>query len=346
MGSRQPGRVFGAVSIGIVLLFEGCTQHTPHPLGSAPAPSADSPSASPSAVVIPWINAEPPKEPATPSQRGIRRCRATDLAGTYLSSGAAAGNDINYIAIRDVSGSDCYVKGRPHVRLISTTGRSFPWSSGTTFFPDEGAIEILLEPRTSIPRVNSDIKSGQAKLGFTYFDCDPRDRIDRVVVEFSGQSFVTSVDPNAVSPTGLPACNGSTIQRGAVQTSANNFEPPPFPPSPYRDLLVTISPPDVIETGSRMRFLVSIANNGRETFRFSSPCPGYEESLGESGELATFSYRLNCKGIVIPFAETETFEMFLNVPKGATRHLNLAWQFLPQRDDTPPSSVRVLITSR
>ena len=316
--------------------------HQPSPPPSS-VRSTTSPTPTPSA--IPWIAAPVPKEAPTPSERGIRKCLASDLAGSFLTSEAAAGNDLNVIGVRNISRTDCYVKGRPHVRLLTTGGSPSLWSSGTTFFPDEGVIEILLTPKTPTPKVDSEIKPGQATLGFSYFDCDPRDRFDRVVVEFGGHRFVAMVDPSLIGATGLPACNGGTRRTGPVQPSANNFEPPPTPPSPLQDLRIEMTAPGQATARSRLHFGITLVNTGHTTLRFRAHCPGYAETLGNSRASVTSSYQLNCTGVVIPAGNFAIFEVSLDVPKNLVGHMNLEWRLLPKRTDLPDTSTPILVTS-
>jgi hypothetical protein len=325
-----------------LLLLASCTHA--HPKITASPTLSSSPSAS-ATVAIAWINAPPPAPTRTPSQRGIRRCVATDLAGSYFDTGAAAGNVANYIAVRNTSRTDCFVKGRPHLRLFTTSGIAFPWSAGTTFFPDEGAIEVLLKTRTRATSVESGIPDGEAQLGFSYFDCDPRDVIARAVALFGGRTFATQFRGGQIVASGNAACNGSTVQTGPVQTSVNNFEPPPAPPSPLQDARASIDAPDHVVAGTVLHYDVNVANTGSVPLTLGRSCPGYLESLGDRRVAARESYALNCAGVSISVGNLATFAMELRVPAGFRGHMNLAWWFLPKQSVEPDASAQTLITA-
>ena len=302
-----------------------------------------SPTPTPTPLVVKWVATPPPAIPLTPSQLGIRHCLATDLAGSYLATGAAAGNVLNTIAIRDISRTRCYIKGKPHVRLITADGRAFPWSRpGSTYFPDDGSIEILLTPDTRFPNPGEEIATGLAELGFSYFDCDAKVKIARIIVQFSGRSFSTNLPPNSVGSTGLPACNGVTVQTGPVETTANNFQPPTFAPSPYRDLRLTVDTPSAFRAGTKARFLVTFTNEG-STPVLGSNCPGYRETLKGPGVDESFSYRLNCDSFELGFTDSITFEMFIDVPTHAHGTMTLWWGLLPDHVDSPFEQLPVVV---
>ena len=87
------------VVITLVMLLTACPQTKPRVYASSsPTAVASTPSPTPTAVqAITWISTAAPKPPLTPSERGVPRCLASNLAGRLVGVGAAAGNDLNVI---------------------------------------------------------------------------------------------------------------------------------------------------------------------------------------------------------------------------------------------------------
>ncbi len=335
------------IGITLVLTLGACPQLKPHvSVSSSSAAPAATVSPTPTAIhAIPWISTPPPRPPLTLSERGVPRCLASNLAGRFVGVGAAAGNDLNVMAIANIGRVACYVKGRPHIQVVTTTGESFPWSSGTTYFPDSGAVEILMNPGTRLPGSDEETKMGQARLGFTYFDCDLNDKIASVIVQFNADRFVISVRGQDLAPTGLPACNGTTTRTGPVQTSVNNFEPPVIPPSPYQSAMLSITAPATVKAGSLLRYSISVSDAVSVDLEFPTPCPGYEESLGNSRMSATATFELNCARVDIAAGNYQDFEMQFRVPSTFRGRMTLSWSFLPSTQDRPAPTAPILVTN-
>jgi len=248
-----------------------------------------------------------------------------------MTSEGAAGNDLATLAFVDIGKHPCYLRGRPTVRLLTSTGRVLPHSSGASFFPDDGPIIVVLKPGIQLPKVDGQWSSGQGQLGIQAVDCNPKDKVVRALIDLPTGRLTVQVPPDRITSIG-PACpnvgNGGGVEESI---EVNNFQYPPpdqSGPSLYTSVAVNIDASGPVTSGARFRYLVTLTNLSFNELWFPG-CPTYRQDLSWSGSLTGRALRLNCPSGSIPANGSLTFEMLIDVPSDARGEGTLRWWLDP-----------------
>ena len=342
--SRKRMRAFGlgalvvVAGVGVALGIELIPRrHVAAPIASPP----------PSGHVVAWADDPAPQPSPTPSWApGIAACQAGSLAANFLTTWDAAGNEANVFSIVNVAPQQCYVQGRPEIRLALQSGRTLVSTGTATFFPDDGPIRLVLLPKTAPPPVDGELQPGQAQLAFEWFDCNQADEIKSVSLHLATGTVVAKGDPQRFVRSDLAAC--ANVSSSAPSLSVNNFEtrrPGSETSSDFAILSARLTVPPMADAGERLRYIVTLSNTGQIAMVFNQQkCPVYAESIGAGGAQTSNRYRLNCAGLTIAPGESLDFEMYIRVPATGRGAATLLWVLDPDHAGGAPGTAKVQVS--
>src|SRR6266542_5058 len=250
---------------------------------------------------VPWIPAtpEPSPRPALPPE--VVSCHSSNLAASLKlqgATGALAGS----LALTNRSSSPCTVSGRPHVRLITSTGRALPvarYPVSPAFNPEQPRPPtwpvVVLEP-------------AHRALAFIVWRnwCHPVTEGASWRVTLPGGYSFSLPGPGSIGPRCDTPSAASTLGVAPLEPDLS---------SPKWPLVPMIEAPPAAVAGRSFIYRVTLLHPENEPFRFSW-CPPYREELKLGGKtLAVEAHVLNCGPMgEIPPDTGALFDMVLQVP--------------------------------
>jgi hypothetical protein len=293
---RWPIEVAAAV-LAIVAVATLTLAHLPV---RAPAPVAQS-------GVVPWADLPAPNVAQPFTKPGVRACFASQLVfdvhvadPSYVGAGPANTSFWN-ISVINSSSAECFVGPTMDVTFETAQGplkvSPQPWPGDLVYlhYMDQAVGEIDSFP-CALPRITRLTISPGPGLGST------------------------SLDPGPAGGFGAPCPDRA--QTYMVELTSGGHQ------GGYAALTETsMTAPGIAHPGERVRFLVTITNRPAPRFGIGpgpspvpvvfTPCPTYHLEL-EGIESTFHTYQLNCAAaITIDNFQSETFEMFVDVPADA-----------------------------
>ncbi len=250
---------------------------------------------------VPWIAATPEPSPGPTLPPEVGSCRSSNLAASLKLQGAT-GALAGPLALTNRSSSPCTVSGRPHVRLIDSSGRALPvaqYSVRPAFNPEQPRPPnwpvVVLEP-------------AHRALAFIVWRnwCHPAPEGARWRVTLAGGYSFSLPGPGSIGP----RCDGPS--------AASTLGVAPLEPdlsSPKWPLVPMIEAPPAAVAGRSFIYQVTLFHPENEPFRFSR-CPPYREELKLGGQtLVVEAHVLNCGPVGEISPDTGAlFDMVLQVP--------------------------------
>lgn len=290
---------------------------------AGPPASTPTPTQSPLAYDVPWVDRPAPPGTglsplsASPRPTDAPPCRADQLTTEHMGSQVTQDDGI-VIAFKNASHSTCLLSGVPTVLAygaglspyrVQANGQKAP-ADGPSWNMSRGETTLLwiANPRAC----NENQGGGQS----------PGPRYTSLAVTAPGGGNVT------ISGLSLhPAC-------GVFTTKFYRPKPPTrYAPQPFNHLTATMTMPDSAQAGQVLTYVVTLTNNTKHSVSTNS-CPGYIEWGGDSTIDVKETYALNCNSLSsIDVGQSVRFQMKVAVPADApTGQLTLRWALLTGPD--------------
>jgi len=319
------------VIIAVALVGAVVVSRLPGPAGSAPPIGSSGPSATASAetpsatslvgsplVVVPWVDATPPPQPARPTPRPVppttRACTPDDLTATAEwqgATGAMAGG----IRVTNVSSSACVVDGPPKLAVIK---------AGTTTMPTAYSASKVLPGGTEPPGPGLLEPEDQGSWWLFWTNWCGQDLVPTTVAVTlpDGSGTVAAVPGSSPRPgmSGRPRCDAPSSP-SSLTVTAFEYQPPEPALVEQQPASTTITAPPTASIGQDVTFTVALTNLGDKPALFD-PCPTYSEDLLVAGlrlkPPADHDYALNCSAIEGALAPGATIVLEMRYPIPST----------------------------
>lgn len=265
-----------------------------------------------------------PERTPEPIPSGVRACPAADLAAAFRGWQGATGSLIGTIAAGNRAATACLLEPHAVVTLLDGTGRPLPMRFGPAPL-QAGALPVVLEPRSVDMTPTSELRRGQATIGFVWMNwCGDRPDVASAVVALSGGRGELRVP--VVAPQAVPRCDAAGAESSVATFAFSGVAPPAATPRPL-PLDAAIEGPSSAAAGTTFRYLVTLRNTSASPFRFDG-CPGYVHSLDRGG--VKDIRLLNCEPAgTMTAGATVAYQMVLELPTPlATGDYTLTWALL------------------
>ena len=288
-------------------------------------PSASSAaSAAKTADTVPWsdrTDVEPWVWPAPAARVRTTACRGAALRLDEVNSDGATGHLGLWVRLVNRGTARCTIAGFPVLSAVSVGRRVTLHPERATWFRD-GTQErpATIDPGESAMTV---VETSQT--------CEPQSSPTSyaalVLALPDGTRFPTGRDLSTTCPLRLD--DWSRSNSGYVE-----------PPARYPGLSARLETPDQAVPGTRLRYVVILANQGHYPVALG-PCPGYDQtlapltrtSLAAGKPIVHGLWRLRCDAVpTIPPGASVRFKMELPVPDTDASELLLTWGLHDQID--------------
>ena len=286
--------------------------------------------------VVPWLGLRPPVAAAHPPL--APPCRAGRLRASIFLQGAT-GSLVGGIDLTNSGANACSLVGRPAVRLIGTAARRTRWRVRRVS-PPTTQLDLLSDPPGSLRA----LRPGKtASIGITWSNwCGP----GATARGGAGRA------PSAIA---IALASGTTVTlelrlapRCDRPSAPSTLDVTPFVPAvrqlpessrlPLRVAILGRRTVHVkpgldafrVRRGELFRFVVSVTNTGRRTFRFArTSCPLFVEQVGLGPQEV---YVLDCRPApLIPARSSVRFAMQIRIPSRIPSGVSsLTWQLAPK----------------
>ena len=248
----------------------------------------------------------PTRSAPEPPRAGTPRCRATDLRvdGRPDTAPAGALPRIYITNFENTSDRDCFLSGRPVVRVVDERGAAVPVTVTPTG-RDSGPFTVAAgDTARTVATWGSHCAGGLPRFQFDIAS-QPGD------------------PPARTPPFAGPGCNQNApepqLKVGAWEIAPTRAQvnPPPPPANASDDwgLEAALELPDEVSADG-VRFVVSLTNPTSSDVTLK-PCPDYYAIIGQGGTIEVTHQQLNCEEApsTIRAGDRLRFEMILPSPK-------------------------------